>query len=158
MGLLKDIACCIMENIINTFIHEAEKAVNTFFDRKFDYFKTKINGKIEESFIIEKNRDEDRYCKIKRYILDSLGGYENIVFAKNYKNGYKFVFFDLNDVKYYHMKNLDFRVFISEKLDSMILIPKEDSEKIDLLNLIDENIKYTARRWNSQLKNGTSNG
>jgi len=107
----------ILENIIKAVSEETTKSI-------YDYIKKKISQEGEK----EENTQEyiigDVYNTLKKYILDSLGGYENIVLAGNYGDGYKFIFNDLSKVKYGHMKNFDFRVFISNKCDSMILFPK----------------------------------
>lgn len=67
--------------------------------------------------------------KIKKYIIDSMGGFDNIVCVKKYQDGYMFVFYDFSKVKYYHMKNFDCRVFISDLRGSMILLPLSSNTK-----------------------------
>lgn len=67
--------------------------------------------------------------KIKKYIIESMGGLDNIVCVKKYQDGYMFVFKDFSKVKYYHMKNFDCRVFISDLRGSMILLPLSSNTK-----------------------------
>lgn len=117
---MKNIFYSILEIIVKAI---SEKTVNS----AYDYIKKEISEMSEN----EKDKEEyvigDVYHRLTKYILDSLGGYENIVLAGNYSDGYKFLFNDLKKVKYYHMKNFDFRVFISEKRDSMILLPRDSN-------------------------------
>lgn len=47
---------------------------------------------------------------------------------KPYKNGYEFIFEDFGKVKYYHMKNFNCRVFISENRGAMRLLPQNLDE------------------------------
>lgn len=67
--------------------------------------------------------------KIKKYIIESMGGLDNIVCVKKYQDGYMFVFKDFSKVQYYHMKNFDCRVFISALRGSMILLPLSSNTK-----------------------------
>ena len=133
MKELKDIFYFILGSIISTISNRTAQLIIKPVNKAFDYFEERV----EEKYIIEKEIKRERYQKIKRYVLYSLGGYENIVFVEKYRNGYKFVFFDLSEVKYDHMKNFDCRVFISEKRDSMILLPKHGTIEIDISYLLE---------------------
>lgn len=119
----------VLESIEITISKRAAKLLSRPVDKAFDNFEVKY---------IEKNKE--KYNKIKKYVLDSLGGYENIVFVEKFGNGYNFIFFDLNKVNYYHMKNFNCRVFISKKRDSMILLPKYGIIGIDISYLLEQSV------------------
>lgn len=91
MGELKDIFYFILGSIISTISNRTTQLVNKPVNRTFDLLEEKIY-RVEEKYIIEKDIKKERYHKIKRYVLESLGGYENIVFVEKYRNGYKFIF------------------------------------------------------------------
>lgn len=66
----------------------------------------------------------DPGIQMKRYVIFSMGGMDNVAFIKPYQNtGYMIVFYDFGKVKYNNFKNLGVRVWISEERGSIILKP-----------------------------------
>lgn len=67
----------------------------------------------------------DPGIQMKRYVIFSMGGMDNVAFIKPYQNtGYMIVFYDFGKVKYNNFKNLGVRVWISEERGSIILKPE----------------------------------
>lgn len=98
----------------------------------------KVGDRIEKSICKEDNIIEyDQRSSIKRYIIYSMGGINNIAFWKTYQNGYMFVFFDFSKVHYKNFKNLGARVWISEERGSIILRPREYEIYIEMNDFLD---------------------
>ncbi len=94
-----------------------------------------IQRKIDQREIEKYGTDNiysDSKTEMKRYIIFSMGGMNNVAFIKPYQDtGYMLVFYDFGKVKYHNFKNLGFRVWISEERGSVILKPRVSSAYIE---------------------------
>lgn len=113
--------------VLCDIVKEVIKAVPRATKAGMRVLESKIEQKMYEHQIMKSKiysrTDNEKYIKIKKYILDALGGLDNIAFIQEYGRGIMFVFYNFDKVKYYHMKNFNCRVFISQKRGSMILMP-----------------------------------
>ena len=123
----------LLTEIYNLFKNMAE-VIPDVAKKGMTFVERQVKEKVQEYRIMNSRiyfTGTEAELKIKRYIIDALGGLDNVAFVKRYGKGIMFVFYDFDKVKYYHMKNLNCRVFISKKRESMILIPKEGSIGIE---------------------------
>ena len=129
--------CVVIDIIMNSISDRSSRIV----DKSIDYCLERIENSIEtvrdkkQTDILISDIQRDDIEKVRKYIIKSMGGIDNIAFIEKCKNGYKFVFYDFEKVEYYHMKHFNCRIFISEKLGSMILLPQNNGMYYDFFNI-----------------------
>lgn len=73
--------------------------------------------------------------KCYNYMIESFGGEKNILSCEqnyyhyNYGHGVKIYFYNINLVNYQNLKTFPVKIFVSEKLNSIILFPEKEYKK-----------------------------